>query len=64
VQKQTEQTLRALLAHHGLEPKEGDLERFGDVLDTFVSSLKSLHAVDLSGDEEMGPTFDPRGGKK
>lgn len=61
--KQTEQTLKSLLAHHGLEPKEGDLEAFGDVLDTFVSSLKSLHAIDLAG-EEVAPTFDPRGSKK
>jgi hypothetical protein len=61
--KLTEQTLKALLAQHGLEPKEGDLEAFGDVLDTFVSSLKALHAVDLAG-EEIAPTFHPESTKK
>jgi hypothetical protein len=63
MEKDLERTVRALLAHAGLEPKEGDLEAFGDVLDTFVSSLKSLHAIDLAG-EEIAPTFDPRGSKK
>lgn len=61
--KQTEQTLNALLAQHGLDPKEGDLERFGDVLDTYITSLKALHSIDLTG-EEVAPTFDPRGSKK
>jgi hypothetical protein len=56
--KPTGQTLKALLAQHGLEPKEGDLETFGDVLDTYVQSLKSLHAVDLAG-EEIAPAFHP-----
>ena len=28
-----EETLRALLAKEGLEPKEGDLERFGPLLE-------------------------------
>jgi hypothetical protein len=51
------------LAQAGLEPKEGDLERFGDVLDTYVASLKALHAIDL-GDEEIAPTFHPESTKK
>jgi len=61
--EQTEQTLKALLAQHGLEPKEGDLEAFGDVLDTYVQSLKALHAIDLAG-EEIAPTFHPESTKK
>ncbi len=59
MEKSTEQIVKALLAHYGLEPKEGDLERFGDVLDTYVAGLKTLHAVDVAG-EEIAPTFDPR----
>jgi hypothetical protein len=63
MEKLTEQSLKALLAQAGLEPKEGDLERFGDVLDTYVASLKALHAIDL-GDEEIAPTFHPESTKK
>ena len=63
MEKLTEQTLKALLAHYGLEPKEGDLERFGDVLDTYVASLRALHSVDLA-DEEIAPTFNPARTKK
>ena len=58
MEKSTEQSLKALLAHAGLEPKEGDLEQFGDVLDTYIISLKALHSVDLA-DEEIAPTFHP-----
>ena len=58
MEKLTEQSLKALLAQAGLEPKEGDLERFGEVLDMYVRSLKALHSVDLSG-EEIAPTFHP-----
>lgn len=58
MEKLTEQSLKALLAHAGLEPKEGDLESFGGLLDTYVASLKALHSVDL-GDEEIAPTFHP-----
>ena len=63
MQKPTEQTLKALLAQYDLEPKEGDLEGFGDVLDTYVASLKALHAFDLA-DEEVTPTFNPAWTKK
>jgi len=56
--KLTEQTLKALLAQAGLEPKEGDLERFGDLLDHYVASLKELQAVTLD-DEEISPIFNP-----
>ena len=58
MEKPTEQSLKALLNQFGLEPKDGDLERFGDVLDTYVASLKALHGVDLAG-EEIAPTFNP-----
>jgi hypothetical protein len=58
MEKLTEQSLKALLAQAGLEPKDGDLEQFGDVLDTYVASLKALHSVDLAG-EEIAPTFNP-----
>jgi len=61
--KLTEQTLKALLTQHGLEPKEGDLERFGDVLDTYRASLDALHSIDLAG-EEIAPTFHPESTKK
>jgi len=56
--KRTEQTIYALLAQNGFEPKEGDLELFGDVLETYVNSLKGLHPIDLAG-EEIAPTFNP-----
>ena len=58
MEKLTEQTLAALLAQAGLEPKEGDLERFGELIDTYIASLRALHSVDL-GDEEIAPTFQP-----
>ena len=58
MEKLTEQSLNALLAQAGLEPKEGDLERFGQLIDTYMAALKALHSVDL-GDEEIGPTFHP-----
>lgn len=58
MEKVTEQALTALLAQSGLEPKEGDLERFGKLIDTYVAALRALHSVDLS-EEEFAPTFDP-----
>ncbi|TMA10017.1 MAG: hypothetical protein E6J89_11570 [Deltaproteobacteria bacterium] len=58
MEKLTEQTLKALLAQAGLEPKEGDLERFEKLMDTYVAALKTLHSVDVS-DEEIAPTFHP-----
>ena len=59
MKKSTEQTIKALLDQFGLEAKEGDLERFGDVLDLYVANLEKLRALDLA-DEEVGPTFNPR----
>ncbi len=58
MEKLTEKTLAALLAQAGLEPKEGDLERFSQLIDTYMATLKVLHSVDL-GDEEIAPTFHP-----
>lgn len=58
MEKLTEQSLAALLARAGLEPREGDLERFGNLIDRYMASLKALHSVDL-GDEEIAPTFHP-----
>ncbi len=63
MEKRTEQTLVALLAQSGLEPKEGDLERFGKLIDTYVAALEALHSVDLA-DEELAPTFHPEWTKK
>ncbi|HEY6198759.1 MAG TPA: hypothetical protein VI231_09130 [Candidatus Binatia bacterium] len=59
MKQSTEQTIRALLNQFGLEPKEGDFERFGDVLDLYVANLEKLRALDL-GDAEIGPTFNPK----
>lgn len=58
MEKLTEKTLEALLAQAGLEPREGDLERFGELIDKYVATLKALHSVDL-GDEEIAPSFHP-----
>ncbi len=58
MEKLTEQSLAALLAQAGLEPKEGDLERFAQLIETYMASLKALHSLDL-GDEEIAPTFHP-----
>jgi hypothetical protein len=59
MEAKTVKTIEALLTQHGLEPKDGDLDLFADILDTYIASLKSLHAVDLAG-EEIAPTFNPK----
>ena len=56
--KITEQTLAILLAQARLEPREGDLECFGHLIDTYMENLKTLYSVDLK-DEEIAPTFHP-----
>jgi hypothetical protein len=56
--KLIEQSLKALLAREGLEPKEGDLEQFAEIIELYVGNLKQLHSVDL-GAEEPGPVFRP-----
>ena len=63
MKKSTEQTIRALLDQFGLEAKEGDFERFGEVLDLYLTNLEKLRALDLSN-EEIAPTFNPRPGKE
>ncbi len=57
--KLIEQSLRALLAREGLEPKEGDLEQFADIIELYMGNLKTLHSVNL-GAEELGPVFRPK----
>jgi hypothetical protein len=56
--KAFEQSLLTLLAKEGLEPKEGDLERFGPLLEQYVATLKTLRQVDV-GEEEIALTFHP-----
>lgn len=54
----TEQTLKALLEQCGLEPRDGDLEHFAKLIESYGESLKTLHSVDLA-EEEIAPTFQP-----
>ena len=56
--KLIEQSLMALLAREGLEPKEGDLEQFAEIIELYLGNLKTLHSVNL-GAEELGPVFRP-----
>mgnify|MGYP001594097185 FL=1 len=58
MEKALEQCLTALLAREGLEPKEGDLEQFSKIIELYMSTLKTLHSVNL-GAEELGPVFKP-----
>jgi hypothetical protein len=52
------QTLAVLLEKEELEPKDGDLERFGPLLEQYVATLKTLRSVDV-GEEEIAGTFNP-----
>ncbi len=56
--KALERSLLLLLEKEGLEPKEGDLERFGPLLEQYVATLKTLRCVDV-GEEEIAGTFHP-----
>jgi len=56
--KLIEQSLNALLAREGLEPKEGDLQQFSEIIELYMATLKTLHSVNL-GAEELGPVFHP-----
>ena len=58
MEKILEQSLTALLARERLEPKEGDLEEFSKIIELYMSTLKTLHSVNL-GDEEIAPVFKP-----
>jgi hypothetical protein len=57
--QQIKQTLTALLARHGLQPRERDLEAFGPLIEQYMASLKALHSVDVD-DEEMALIFLPQ----
>jgi hypothetical protein len=52
------QTLAVLLEKERLEPKDGDLERFGSLLEQYVATLETLRSVDV-GEEEIAGTFHP-----
>ena len=56
--KTIEQSLTALLAREGLEPKQGDLEEFARIIELYMENLKTLHSVNL-GAEELAPVFRP-----
>lgn len=59
--KLIEQSLTALLAREGLEPRAGDLEEFAEIIELYVKNLKELHSVQL-GAEEPAAVF--RAGEK
>ena len=61
--KLIQQSLTALLAREGLEPKEGDLEQFARIIELYMENLKQLHSVNL-GAEELGPVFRPEWTRK
>lgn len=56
--KALEDTLRALFAKEGLEPRAGDLEAFSPLLEKYMETLKALRAVDV-GAEEIAGAFHP-----
>lgn len=56
--KLIEQSLTALLAREGLQPREGDLEEFSQIIELYMSTLKTLHSVNLGADEPA-PVFRP-----
>ncbi|MGH7930528.1 MAG: hypothetical protein ACREQV_22380 [Candidatus Binatia bacterium] len=56
--KLIEQSLNALLAREGLQPKEGDLKEFEKIIELYMGNLKQLHSINL-GSEELGPVFRP-----
>jgi hypothetical protein len=54
--KRIEDNLLALLRREGLEPKAGDMEQFGEIIELYVGNLKELHSVNLGADEPA-PVF-------
>ncbi|HXG53033.1 MAG TPA: hypothetical protein VNN77_16680 [candidate division Zixibacteria bacterium] len=56
--KSLERMLEALLQKEGLEPRDGDLERFGSLLEHYVATLETLRSVD-AGDAEIAGVFHP-----
>ena len=41
-----------------VDKREGDLQQFSEIIERYMSTLKTLHSVDL-GAEELGPVFRP-----
>jgi hypothetical protein len=56
--KLIEANLTAVLQREGLEPKDGDLKLFGEIIELYVENLRQLHSVNL-GSEELAPVFRP-----
>jgi hypothetical protein len=56
--KLIEENLMAVLKREGLEPKPGDLEQFGSIIDLYMENLKQLHSINLGADE-LAPVFRP-----
>jgi hypothetical protein len=56
--KLIEQSLTALLAREGLQPKEGDLKEFEKIIELYVGNLRQLHSINLGADE-IAPVFRP-----
>ena len=52
--KLIEQSLNALLARERLEPRAGDLEEFAKIIELYMENLRTLHSVDLGGEEVAG----------
>jgi hypothetical protein len=52
------QALVVLLDKEGLEPKDGDLERFASLLEQYMATLEMLRSVNV-GEEEIAGTFHP-----
>lgn len=58
MEKLIEQHLLAVLRREGLEPKPGDLEQFGEIIELYMENLRQLYSVNL-GAEELAPVFRP-----
>ena len=58
MEKLIEQHLLAVLKREGLEPKLGDLEQFGEIIELYMENLRQLYSVNL-GAEELAPVFRP-----
>ena len=56
--KLIEENLLAVLKREGLEPREGDLEQFAQIIELYMENLKQLHSVNLGADE-LAPVFRP-----
>jgi len=56
--KLIEQSLTALLAREGLQPRDGDLKEFEKIIELYMGNLRELHSVNLGADE-IAPVFRP-----